>query len=549
MPNFYDAVNFLATSSGTGDFVVASAIQGYRTPLAAAVPNGATSGYYATSTSGNEWELGITTYATGTVTAARTTVIANHLGTTAKVNFTAAPNVGFVELSRDMLGFDFANSFTTAQQEMARKNLFCPPGCLADGTTDDLAALVAYRNAVIADGTNTMFLTAGTYAISGKLELGFAGLKVVPLGSVTFKHTGTGIAISFDAGAAPSTATIFGIEFGWGNDIYVTGNAATTDLIFVRSCHHMKLGANVRNGTTGMRVNFSVLSRFRLTCSSNEAAFTTRPVNGLLTNVRNAGETVTDCTFDLVVEGVSGVGVDLTSCIGCEFTGTAEACGTSGVVVESSSSRNTFTGFDCEANSTVTANQQDWNIQGDNNTFINCIGVATTSTLENIVSGPGNTFIGGLFAGMTVHASAARNIMKGVYLTGTPILNSTSATYEGCTDGSGTPVGDAWVSYTSTFSATTGTATVVAFQKTVGKIVYVNISVTFTSAVTGTFAVTLPANAKRVQIISGMLTSNGGGATGFTAAASNSMSVLDSAGAQFTANGSVIVLTGAYEAT
>lgn len=123
MPNFYDAVNFLATSSGTGDFVVASAIQGYRTPLAAAVPNGATSGYYATSTSGNEWELGITTYATGTVTAARTTVITNHLGTTAKVNFTAAPNVGFVELSRDMLGFDFANSFTTAQKIQAKTNI------------------------------------------------------------------------------------------------------------------------------------------------------------------------------------------------------------------------------------------------------------------------------------------------------------------------------------------------------------------------------------------------------------------------------------------
>ena len=123
MPNFYDAVNFLATSSGTGDFVVASAIQGYRTPLAAAVPNGATSGYYATSTSGNEWELGITTYATGTVTAARTTVITNHLGSTAKVNFTAPPNVGFVELSRDMLGFDFANSFTTAQKVQALQNI------------------------------------------------------------------------------------------------------------------------------------------------------------------------------------------------------------------------------------------------------------------------------------------------------------------------------------------------------------------------------------------------------------------------------------------
>lgn len=99
---YFDAVYFLASASGTGDFGVASAVQGYRTPAAASVPNAAVGGYRAESSDLTQWEIGVFTYSTTGPTVARTTVLSNSLGTTAKINFTAAPNVGFVELSQDL---------------------------------------------------------------------------------------------------------------------------------------------------------------------------------------------------------------------------------------------------------------------------------------------------------------------------------------------------------------------------------------------------------------------------------------------------------------
>lgn len=99
--SYFDAVLFRAASSGTGDFVVSSAITGYRTPGAASVPNGATGSYRAFSDDLTEWEQGTYVYTSGTTTVART-VTANSLGTTAKINFTAAPQVGFVESAADL---------------------------------------------------------------------------------------------------------------------------------------------------------------------------------------------------------------------------------------------------------------------------------------------------------------------------------------------------------------------------------------------------------------------------------------------------------------
>lgn len=99
---YFDAVFFLASAAGTGDFGVASAIQGYRTPAAASVPNAAVGGYRAESSDLSQWEIGVFTYSTTGPTVARTTVLANSSGNTSKINFITAPNVGFVELSQDL---------------------------------------------------------------------------------------------------------------------------------------------------------------------------------------------------------------------------------------------------------------------------------------------------------------------------------------------------------------------------------------------------------------------------------------------------------------
>lgn len=113
---FYDAVRFTATSAGTGDFVVNTAVQGFRTPAAAGVPNSANVSLRAESADLSEWEESQSVY-TSSGTSFTRVVTANHLGTTAKVNFTAPPQVAIVLASSDIAD---AGKFSTGTVPTAR---------------------------------------------------------------------------------------------------------------------------------------------------------------------------------------------------------------------------------------------------------------------------------------------------------------------------------------------------------------------------------------------------------------------------------------------
>jgi len=89
---FFNRVMFRAASGGVGDFVVSAAITGYRTPLDASIPDTTIVSYTAESDDKTEWETGLGTYATGTVTLDRTTVYESS-NANALVNFSAAPKV------------------------------------------------------------------------------------------------------------------------------------------------------------------------------------------------------------------------------------------------------------------------------------------------------------------------------------------------------------------------------------------------------------------------------------------------------------------------
>jgi hypothetical protein len=98
-PAFND-VWFNATSSGSGDFVVASAVSGYRTPATAAIPNGTTVHYSARTAT--EYENGEGVYTSGTVTLARTTIFASS-NSNAKVTFGSVPTVAICPLAEDTI--------------------------------------------------------------------------------------------------------------------------------------------------------------------------------------------------------------------------------------------------------------------------------------------------------------------------------------------------------------------------------------------------------------------------------------------------------------
>lgn len=103
MASFVDACKFRALSTGTGDFEVSAAVQGFQTPATAAAVNGLVYRYRAENFDLSEWEVGYGAYSSSGQTIARTTVLYNHLGTTAKVDFATRPYVGIVVLAMDLV--------------------------------------------------------------------------------------------------------------------------------------------------------------------------------------------------------------------------------------------------------------------------------------------------------------------------------------------------------------------------------------------------------------------------------------------------------------
>jgi hypothetical protein len=99
---YLDVCRFSPTAGGTTDFVVSAAVSGYQTPAAAGGVDSGTYYYRAESADLTQWEVGIGTYAAGTTTLARTTVLFNSSGTTAKISFAAAPQVAIVALAEGL---------------------------------------------------------------------------------------------------------------------------------------------------------------------------------------------------------------------------------------------------------------------------------------------------------------------------------------------------------------------------------------------------------------------------------------------------------------
>jgi hypothetical protein len=127
MAAFLDVCRFNPTAGGTTDWTYSTPVTGYQSPAAANVVNGRAYKYRAESADLSQWELGEGAYNTATGVLARSTVLYNSSGTTAKINFSAAPQVAIVALKEDLLSIEEANSFTDAQKQQARQNIYAAP--------------------------------------------------------------------------------------------------------------------------------------------------------------------------------------------------------------------------------------------------------------------------------------------------------------------------------------------------------------------------------------------------------------------------------------
>lgn len=123
-----DRCIFNPAAGGTADFVVVSAVTGYMTPAQAGGIDGATYHYAAQSADLSQWEVGTGVYTAGTTTLSRATVLFNSLGTTAKINFSAAPQVFITALAEDLYigpsASFFARAATLSNADMAAYDTF-----------------------------------------------------------------------------------------------------------------------------------------------------------------------------------------------------------------------------------------------------------------------------------------------------------------------------------------------------------------------------------------------------------------------------------------
>jgi len=169
MASFADVCRFTAASSGTGDFVVSAAVLGYQTPASAQAVNAAIYKYRAESADLTQWECGYGAYTVAGTTLARTTVLFNSAGTTAKISFTAAPQVAIVAYGEDLDPVDGQLFGLTLSTAGASTTFSVATGWAADSTAVNilrLYAAVAKTTSAWAVGTGNGGLDTGSIAAS-----------------------------------------------------------------------------------------------------------------------------------------------------------------------------------------------------------------------------------------------------------------------------------------------------------------------------------------------------------------------------------------------
>jgi hypothetical protein len=163
MAAFLDICRFLPTAGGTTDWTYAAVVQGYQSPAAAGASNGRLYKYRAESSDLTQWEVGEGAYNASTGSFARTTILFTSAGTTAKVSFSAAPQVAIVGLKEDLISVEEANSFTATQQTQARGNIAAA------------ASPSAWTRTVLTSGSGTYTTKAGCKAIFVRMVAGGGG--------------------------------------------------------------------------------------------------------------------------------------------------------------------------------------------------------------------------------------------------------------------------------------------------------------------------------------------------------------------------------------
>jgi hypothetical protein len=128
---FVTTCRFNATSTGTGAFVVASAVSGHVTPDNATAVDGRVYHYYAESPDGTQWEDGSGAYTKSSHTLARTTINSNSAGSTVPISFSAVPIVDVFPSPTLLESAPSPNSWTRTVLSSGSGTYTTPTNCKA----------------------------------------------------------------------------------------------------------------------------------------------------------------------------------------------------------------------------------------------------------------------------------------------------------------------------------------------------------------------------------------------------------------------------------
>jgi len=140
-----DRVQETSTTSGTGTLTLSGAVPGYQT-FSSSIGNGNTTFYTIYDGIAQDWEVGVGTVGAGTL--ARTTVLSNSLGTTAKINFAGNQSSVFCTYPAEQsVNLDASNNVS-------------PLGTIASGTWQGSTIAVAYGGTGVtsSSGANSVML-------------------------------------------------------------------------------------------------------------------------------------------------------------------------------------------------------------------------------------------------------------------------------------------------------------------------------------------------------------------------------------------------------
>jgi hypothetical protein len=280
-------------------------------------------------------------------------------------------------------------------------------GATGDGITNDFAAITSAIALAVAF-SKSLYFPDGVYCHGSTIEWNKANNTRVFGGKrVTFKHTGTGVAHSFSGITTAGSGDGFKRNsWFWGDRATVQGNPAggTTIGVYINNWHWSYMQVKIRDCATAFKGENTGAPSAAAAVESVFDVYVS-PAGGETFNVACGYGMYLDlfaaCTFINPTIEVCGSGNVFAVLLTNNSNGNLFLGGTfesniyGGCIIGSTSERNTFINTHCEVHG-----YRDWQIDGNQNTFINIAGAASTSGQG--CSGSYNTFQGATLQSMSV---------------------------------------------------------------------------------------------------------------------------------------------------